>query len=99
MPSVLQLKFQGQDNSDHGDNSYQDDDLYGDPILESEDMDLEKHQAEGLLDVHVEPLDKDDVAEHCKAWVLDIHHFPYQVGIGWDGEEQMVPVYWGMLGT
>lgn len=67
-------------------------------------MDLEKHQVEGLLDIHVGPLDKDDVAEHCKALVLEIPHFPrqvvsYQVGTGWDGEELLVQVYWSMLGT
>lgn len=93
MPSVLQLKLHWQDNS------YHDDDLYGDPILESEGMDLEEHQEEELLDIHMEPLDKDDVAERCKALVLDIRHFSQQVGTGRDGEEILVQVHWGTLGT
>lgn len=49
-------------------------------------MDWDKRLEEGLLDIHMEPPDKDDVAEDCKALVLDRHHFlllvvSYQVGI------------------
>lgn len=59
-------------------------------------MDQDKRLEEGLSDIHMEPPDKDDVAEHCKALVLDRHHFPwlvvlYQVGIA--------PYRGGMLGT
>lgn len=61
-------------------------------------MDLEKHQG-GLLDIHMEPLGKDDVAERCKASVLDIGHFPWQVGTGWGGEELLVQVHRRTLGT
>lgn len=64
--------------------------------MESEGMDHDKRLEEGLSDIHMEPPDKDDVAEHCKALVLDRHHFPwlvvsYQVGIA--------PYRGGMLGT
>lgn len=72
--------------------------------MESDGMDLEKHQEGRLLDIHMEPLDKDDVAERCKALVLDMRHFPwqvvsYQVGTGQDGEELLLQVHWDMLGV
>lgn len=98
MSSVLQIKLQWQDYS------YHDDNLYDDPILENESVDLEKHQEGGVLDIHMEPLDKDDAAERCKALVLDIRCFPgqavaYQLGTGQDKEELLGKVHWGMLGT
>lgn len=49
-------------------------------------MDLGEHLQEGLLGIHLEPQDKDEVLELRKASPLEVHLAPwlgsYQLGIG-----------------
>lgn len=75
--------------------------LYGDPLLESVGMDLGEHLQEGLLDIHLEPWDKDELLELHKASPPEVHLVPwqdsYQLGIGQLGTLRMVEEVGGSL--
>lgn len=43
-------------------------------------MDLGEYLQEGLLDAHLEPWDKDEALEPCKASLLEVHRVPSQLG-------------------
>lgn len=43
-------------------------------------MDLGEYLQEGLLDAHLEPWDKEEALEPCKASLLEVHWVPSQLG-------------------